>query len=119
MTFHCRWRSVTPRGYRALATVLSAIAVPRPGAQELVLTNARVVDPRTRTVAHGSVLIERGTITRPLKNFRFNESPVIMLNNLDALGKPVRFSDGDGGNASLIPPMRIRDFTFTSLSDAV
>jgi len=61
----------------------------------------------------GTFYIENGKIMYPVKNFRFNESPVIMLNNLDALGKPQRIS----GN--LIPPMRIRDFTFTSLSDAV
>jgi hypothetical protein len=36
-----------------------------------------------------------------------------MLNNVDALGKPVR------NNGNLVPPMRVRDFTFTSLSDAV
>jgi hypothetical protein len=36
-----------------------------------------------------------------------------MLNNVEELGKPVR----TGG--SLIPPMKIRDFTFTSLSDAI
>jgi hypothetical protein len=36
-----------------------------------------------------------------------------MLNNLDAIGKPERI-----GN-SLVPPIRVRDFTFTSLSDAV
>ncbi len=52
-------------------------------------------------------------IKHPVKNFRFNESPIIMLNNLEALGKPQRV----GGN--LVPPMKIRDFTFTSLSDAV
>jgi hypothetical protein len=36
-----------------------------------------------------------------------------MLNNVDALGRPVR------AQGSMVPPMRIRDFTFTSLSDAV
>ena len=36
-----------------------------------------------------------------------------MLNNLEALGKPVRL----GGN--LVPPLKIRDFTFTNLSDAI
>ncbi len=36
-----------------------------------------------------------------------------MLNNLDALGTPLRVQ----GN--LIPSMRVRDFTFTSLSDAI
>ena len=85
----------------------------------------RMVDPQTVLVTgltrDGLFMIEDGKLTFPVKNFRFNESPVIMLNNLDALGKPIRFSDGDGfgGGASLIPPMRIRDFTFSSLSDAV
>lgn len=85
----------------------------------------RMVDPQTVLVTgltrDGLFMIEDGKLSFPVKNFRFNESPVIMLNNLDALGKPIRFSDGDGfgGGASLIPPMRIRDFTFSSLSDAV
>ncbi|MCC9135800.1 TldD/PmbA family protein [Pontibacter silvestris] len=77
----------------------------------------RSVDPQTLLntglTRDGTFYIENGKIMYPVKNFRFNESPVIMLNNLDALGKPQRIS----GN--LIPPMRIRDFTFTSLSDAV
>ena len=42
-----------------------------------------------------------------------------MLNNIEELGKPVRVA-GDGRRfAMMIPPMKIRDFTFTSLSDAV
>jgi hypothetical protein len=50
---------------------------------------------------------------------RFNESPVIMLNNLDALGKVERTVSGESFQSALIPPMRIKEFTFTSLSDAV
>jgi len=77
----------------------------------------RPVDPQTLLYTgltrDGTFYIENGKIKHPVKNFRFNESPVIMLNNLEALGKPMRV----GGN--LIPPMKIRDFTFTSLSDAV
>ena len=61
----------------------------------------------------GTFYIENGRIQYAIKNFRFNESPIIMLNNIDALGTPVR-----QGN-SLLPPIRARDFTFTSLSDAV
>ncbi len=61
----------------------------------------------------GTFFIEDGQIRYPIKNFRFNESPLLMLNNLEALGQPMR----TGGH--LIPSMRIRDFTFTSLSDAV
>jgi predicted Zn-dependent protease len=77
----------------------------------------RAVDPQTLLYTgltrDGTFYIENGQIKYPVKNFRFNESPVIMLNNVEAIGKPVRAS----GN--LIPPLKIRDFTFTSLSDAV
>ncbi|MDX5419152.1 MAG: TldD/PmbA family protein [Hymenobacteraceae bacterium] len=77
----------------------------------------RAVDPQTLLYTgltrDGTFYIENGKIMYPVKNFRFNESPVIMLNNLEALGKPQRI------NGSLVPPMKIRDFTFTSLSDAV
>lgn len=77
----------------------------------------RSVDPQTLLYTgltrDGTFYIENGQIKYPVKNFRFNESPVIMLNNLEEIGKPERRS----GN--LIPPLKIRDFTFTSLSDAV
>lgn len=77
----------------------------------------RSVDPQTLLYTgltrDGTFFIENGKIAFPVKNFRFNESPVIMLNNLEALGKPQRV------NGNLIPPMKVRDFTFTSLSDAV
>jgi len=77
----------------------------------------RAVDPQTLLYTgltrDGTFYIENGQIKYPVKNFRFNESPVIMLNNLEAMGAPVRIS----GN--LIPPLKIRDFTFSSLSDAV
>ena len=77
----------------------------------------RNVDPQTLLYTgltrDGTFYIENGRIKHPIKNFRFNESPIIMLNNLEALGQQTRI-DGN-----LIPYMKIRDFTFTSLSDAV
>ena len=77
----------------------------------------RPVDQRTLVFTgltrDGTFLIENGKIARSIKNFRFNESPLFMLNNLDAIGRPVR----TGGDA--MPPLRVRDFSFTSLSDAV
>ncbi len=77
----------------------------------------RSVDQQTVLVTgltrDGTFYVENGKIVHAVKNFRFNESPVVMLNNIDAMAAPVRI-----GNA-LLPPMRIRDFTFTSLSDAV
>ena len=84
----------------------------------------RMVDPQTVLVTgltrDGTFYIEDGKIAYPIKNFRFNESPIIMLNNLEALGKPERVgSGGDSFSGAVIPPMKIRDFTFSSLSDAV
>ncbi|WP_282111992.1 TldD/PmbA family protein [Maribacter stanieri] len=77
----------------------------------------RSVDPQTLLYTgltrDGTFYIENGKIKYPVKNFRFNESPIIMLNNLETLGKQVRI------NGNLIPYMKVRDFTFTSLSDAV
>jgi predicted Zn-dependent protease len=77
----------------------------------------RQLDPQTLLYTgltrDGTFYIEDGEIKYPIKNFRFNESPIVMLNNIEELGKPVRI------NGSMIPPMKIRDFTFSSLSDAV
>lgn len=83
----------------------------------------RLVDPQTVLLTgltrDGTFYIENGQIKYPLKNFRFNESPVIMLNNIDELGRPVRVQGDEAQFGMMIPPMRLRDFTFTSLSDAV
>ncbi len=82
----------------------------------------REVDPETVLVTgltrDGTFFIENGKVSFPVKNMRFNESAVIMLNNLEAMAAPVRVQ-GENINSVMIPPMRIRDFTFTSLSDAV
>ncbi len=83
----------------------------------------RSVDPQTLLYTgltrDGTFYIENGKIKFPVKNFRFNESPVIMLNNLEELGRPERVVSGESFQSALIPPMKIRDFTFSSLSDAV
>ncbi|KRG75795.1 peptidase C69 [Stenotrophomonas ginsengisoli] len=83
----------------------------------------RMVDPQTVLLTgltrDGTFYIENGQIKHPVKNFRFNESPVIMLNNIDELGKPVRVAGDESRYVMVIPPMKLRDFTFTSLSDAV
>lgn len=77
----------------------------------------RWLDPQTLLYTgltrDGTFYIENGQIKHPIKNFRFNESPVIMLNNLEAMGKAERT------RGNMVPPLKIRDFTFSSLSDAV
>jgi predicted Zn-dependent protease len=83
----------------------------------------RMVDPQslllTGLTRDGTFYIENGKIQFPVKNFRFNESPVIMLNNLEALGKQERSISVESYRSYLIPPLKVRDFTFSSLSDAV
>lgn len=86
----------------------------------------RQVDPRTilftGLTRDGTFLIENGQITTAVKNLRWNESPVFMLNNLEAMSPPVRVSaseSGDVGSPVVVPAVKAHDFTFTSLSDAV
>ncbi len=83
----------------------------------------RPVDPQTLLLTgltrDGTFYIEDGKIKHPVKNFRFNESPIIMLNNLEELGKPERVVSTESDRSYIVPPMKIREFTFTSLSDAV
>ena len=86
----------------------------------------RGVDPRTMLYTgltrDGTFLIEKGRITRPVLNLRFNESPALMLSRLEALGPAVRVNaseSGDRGSAIVVPPLKVRGFTFTSLSEAV
>jgi len=78
----------------------------------------RALDPRTvlqtGLTRDGAFLIENGKITRALKNFRWNESPLLMLNRLEEIGRPELTAAG-----RVMPALRIRDFNFTSLSDAV
>ena len=83
----------------------------------------REVDPRTilytGLTRDGTFLIENGKITKALKNFRFNDSPLFLLNNIDALGPAVRLGGTEAGGAVVMPAIKAHDFNFTSLSDAV
>jgi predicted Zn-dependent protease len=83
----------------------------------------REVDPRTilytGLTRDGTFLIESGKISKAIRNFRFNESPLFMLNNLDMLGQPVRLAGTEQGGDVVMPAIKVRDFNFTSLSEAV
>jgi predicted Zn-dependent protease len=83
----------------------------------------REVDPRTilytGLTRDGTFLIENGKISKAVKNFRFNDSPLFLLNNLEMIGQPVRLAGTEAGGAVVVPPLKVRDFNFTSLSDAI
>jgi predicted Zn-dependent protease len=82
----------------------------------------RPVNPQTVELTgltrDGVWLIEKGKILQPVNNFRFNESPVNLLRNVEALGRAEPAAGGFAG-PMVVPALRARDFSFTSKSDAV
>jgi predicted Zn-dependent protease len=82
----------------------------------------RSVNPQTVQLTgltrDGLFLVENGKVTGAAVNFRFNESPVRMLQNAVASGKPIRIRGGEGAGM-IAPPMVVKDFNFASVSDAV
>jgi len=83
----------------------------------------RPVDPRTLLYTgltrDGTFLIEGGRVSRSLKNFRFNESPLFALKNLDSIGPVQRHATALRRVQAAMPAIKIHNFNFTSLSDAV
>jgi predicted Zn-dependent protease len=86
----------------------------------------RAVDPQTLLntgmTRDGLFLIENGEIVAPVQNFRWNESPAVSFNNITALGRPIPMHTGeayDNPGTALVPPMKLEDFTMTSISPAV
>ena len=83
----------------------------------------RMVDPQSLLITgltrDGTFYVENGKIKYPIKNFRFNESPVTLLNNVEELGKAEVIAPDEVPYQMILPPMKVRDFNFTSLSDAV
>jgi predicted Zn-dependent protease len=81
----------------------------------------RMLDPRqilaTGLTRDGTFKIEGGKLAGPVKNMRYNESPVTLLRQALALGKPERVVN-DGG-VIVVPPMVVDGFHFASVSDAV
>ena len=87
----------------------------------------RGVDPRTASqtglTRDGVWYIEKGKIQYPVSNFRFNQSLMQLLapGNVEMIGAPERVgnSEGQGGNASLLPALKVKEFSLTSQSEAV
>ena len=105
------------------ASVDQMIASTERGVLVTRLWYLRQVDPRTvlytGLTRDGTFLIDGGKISRSIQNFRFNESPLFMLNNLETLGRAERLAGTEAGGDIVMPAIKVRDFNFTSLSDAV
>jgi len=99
------------------------------------LSNVELIDKHsglmTGATHGGCFLIKHGKITMPVKNFQILMSPIFVLNNVIALGKPERAAFGytppgpwewDWGwprPPIIVPWMMVRDFNFSALVDAV
>ncbi len=79
----------------------------------------REVDPyekiMTGMTRDGTFLIENGQVAAGLRNFRFNQSIIELLNNVDALSPAVRAS-GEESFDMVVPAMKVRDFHFTEVT---
>lgn len=79
----------------------------------------RLVDPRTIVLTgltrDGLWWIDKGRISHPVRNLRFNQSVLAMLApwNVEAIGAPQRLSP------FMVPALKLGSFTFTSISDAI
>jgi predicted Zn-dependent protease len=75
----------------------------------------------------GLWLIEHGKISKAVKNLRFTESPLFVLNSIEQLGVPVpvfrpvrnAYEQGIPLTPAIVPPLKARDFSFTSTIDAI
>jgi predicted Zn-dependent protease len=77
------------------------------------------VDPFSKIMTgmtrDGTFLIEDGRLTCGLRNFRFNQGLIELLNNVEALSPSVRAS-GEEAFDMVVPAMQVRDFHFTEVT---
>jgi predicted Zn-dependent protease len=97
-----------------VSSVARGLYVTRFDQVDLVSLRTFVLTGLTRD---GTFLIERGAITRPVRNLRFQDSPMRVLRALEGLGVAERVPKG--GPPLVMPGGVVRDFHFTALSERV
>jgi predicted Zn-dependent protease len=85
----------------------------------------REVDPQTLLLTgltrDGVYLVENGEVTAAVNNFRFNESPVALLDRFSAVGTTGRSFSREWGDyfpRTATPAVRVADFNMSSVSQA-
>jgi predicted Zn-dependent protease len=82
----------------------------------------RMVQPEsllyTGLTRDGTFAIKDGKIAGPVKNFRFNETPVNVLKNIVASGTPERVLGSESRMPMHVPPLVVENFNLSSVSDA-
>jgi predicted Zn-dependent protease len=79
----------------------------------------REVDPYEKILTgmtrDGTSLVENGKVICGVRNFRFNQSLIEMLSNVEQMSTPVRTS-GEEAFDMVVPAMKVRDFNFTEVT---
>ena len=79
----------------------------------------REVDPYEKILTgmtrDGTFLVENGKIQGGVLNFRFNESLIHLLSNVEAMGSLVRAS-GEESFDMVVPAMKVGEFNFTEVT---
>jgi len=79
----------------------------------------REVDPYEKILTgmtrDGTFLVENGKVVCGIRNFRFNQSLIDMLSNVEQMSSPVRTS-GEESFDMVVPAMKVRDFNFTEVT---
>ena len=100
-------------------TVEQMIASTERGVLVTRLWYIREVEPfekmLTGMTRDGTFSIENGKIAGGVRNFRFNESLIHMLSNVDAMSVPRR-SCGEESFDMVVPAMKVREFNFTEVT---
>jgi PmbA protein len=100
-------------------TVEQMIASTERGVLVTRLWYIREVEPfekmLTGMTRDGTFLVENGGVQGGVRNFRFNESLIHMLSNVEAMGVPVRAS-GEESMDMVVPAMKVKDFNFTEVT---
>jgi len=100
-------------------TVEEMIASTERGILVTRLWYIREVDPYEKIVTgmtrDGTFLIENGRVKQGLRNFRFNQSLIHMLSNVESMSLPVRAA-GEESMDMVVPAMKVRDFNFTEVT---
>jgi len=60
----------------------------------------------------GTFLIERGKVTKPVKNLRFTESVLEALSNVEMVGKELSLQ-----GAATVPALKVKNFRFTGVTE--
>jgi predicted Zn-dependent protease len=84
----------------------------------------RFVDPKTLLLTgltrDGVFWIQNGKIAHPVSNFRWNDSPIRVLKNVEAMTASARTSPREGTATNIwVPALRVKEFELSSVSDAV